>query len=415
MKPQTSSSGSDIGILGGGQLSRMLVQAAQRQGLSVHALVESEKSSAARLGKKSNVKFSLGEVREDLDSLGALSDFLESCSVVTFENEFVDCRVLAAVSMELGTKFVPQISVLMRLQDKLLQKETFTQLGLTSAAYQVIDEAHAAESIRAAFQRFQKGLVLKWAKFGYDGYGNKVFRPGASHEGALEFCEKAWRKGSRVYAEEFIPFQRELAITACHSLSGDLIYYPLVVTEQKNGACHRVSGPATSLGVASGLEKEAQTAAEKLARRFPLHGVFSIEFFETVDHRLILNELAPRVHNSAHYSIDTCDISQFENHLKAVQGQALSPVQASPFFFMLNLLAPRPTQSSPLAQLAAVPATAPAGVPDFAHLHWYDKDRFTPGRKMGHLSFSAATIEELNQKIQICMQWENQWLEKVLK
>jgi 5-(carboxyamino)imidazole ribonucleotide synthase len=354
-----------LGILGTGQLSMMLTEAAGPMGLK----------TLAYDGR--------------LEDEAALSRFFAECSrvarapTVIFENEFVDCDLLERAGKPHGVRFVPGLAAIRELQDKILQKRRLEQLGIPTAAWLPIGEGEEPAAFLArAGQRFSRGFVLKWARMGYDGKG--VLVVGSSSSAAETFVSEAASRGIPVYAEEKIAFRRELAILSVYSTKGEQAHYPLVVSVQREGICRTVTGPATGLGVAEGLEKEAREAAVKLARSIDLFGAFALEFFETEAGQLLVNEIAPRVHNSAHYTQDSARTSQFENHLRAALGMPLGDTACTPAFAMVNLIGP------PGASRLSLPASLGPGI-----LHWYGKRDLRPGRKMGHLNGASESPEGL--------------------
>ena len=156
----------------------------------------------------------------------------------------------------------------------------------------------------------------------------------------MEFCGHAIDRGLSLFAESLVPFKQELAIIGCRSITGEFMSYPLVLSEQRNGICWDVTGPATALGVDPSLAAQAAVFARAVAEAAQIVGCFALEFFETADGKLWVNEMAPRVHNSGHYTQDACATSQFENHWRAVLGLPLGAADARPAFVMGNLLGP---------------------------------------------------------------------------
>jgi 5-(carboxyamino)imidazole ribonucleotide synthase len=246
--------------------------------------------------------------------------------------------------------------------------------------------------------------VVKWSKFGYDGRGVSLVTDETSLRTAKASCKVAQARGIQLYAEAKVSFVRELAIIGCHSTNGDFANYPLVISEQEHGVCRRVKGPATSLGVNARFETLAVQYAEKLAKALPLYGAFGVELFETSEGDLWVNEIAPRVHNTGHYTQDACTSDQFENHLRALTGQMLGSTNTRPFFAMLNLLGPQGLQGRFEGGLKALPAPSPE-----IALHWYSKDELFPGRKLGHLNCVAENREQLTSRIALMDNYEAQW------
>lgn len=302
-------------------------------------------------------------------------------------------------------RFIPGIQTLYLLQDKLRQKEILLRLEIPFAPYWKMPKD--SEPVRWCLELRESlghDLVLKWAKLGYDGKGTLILVGDASdHQKSISsFVKKALALGVDVFAEKKIGFKRELAILGVYSTQGEFKHYPLVISEQENGICKRVRGPAVLLGVDPKLEKLAMEYAEKLARELsseePFGGVFAMEFFETEKGELLVNEIAPRVHNTGHYSIDASQTSQFENHWRGVLGMPLGACSSQGVFAMLNLLGvdkkvqglPNPTSR--------------------LHLHWYGKSEMRSGRKMGHLTAvgeSESDMPGLMMELENC---EKLWL-----
>jgi 5-(carboxyamino)imidazole ribonucleotide synthase len=373
-----------VGILGGGQLGCMLADAALGLGLEPILLADATSPAAALFSERT--------VRGSVTDTAVLRDFLSRAPVVAFENEFLDCDALQSAAQGLSVRYAPGLDVVRVLQDKLRQKELLTRLGIPTAEFLSIQPSTGSADAwtHQAYDALEGEVVLKWSRLGYDGKGVCLARDSADgRKEALEFCQASLARGIAVYAERKIAFKRELAIVAARSGGAsrptDLIAYPLVVSEQERGVCKRVLGPATALGVPPRLEIEATEAARKLGDALGLEGVFAIELFESAAGEILVNEIAPRVHNSGHYSQDACRVSQFENHWRAILGAPSAPKPRAGFG-MLNLLGPEGMALS----LAQSRDTLPfSRVPEPARLHWYGKSEIRPGRKVGHLN--AAT------------------------
>jgi 5-(carboxyamino)imidazole ribonucleotide synthase len=372
-----------VGIIGGGQLARMLAESAHRLGLHPIVLAASSDDPAARLAPDALY----GSWQDPV----VLRRFFLQAPLVAFENEFVPCEALEQASAGLGTRFLPELGTLFQLQDKIRQKEILYRLGIPTSPYEVLPrDARPDEWVRAMYARFEGAVVFKWAQLGYDGKGTCI----TDHaDEAARFCAEAAARGMRVFVERRVAFRRELAVVACHSTSGEFAAYPLVISQQANGICRLVSGPATALGVEGRLEPVAHGYARKLAEALPIHGTFAVELFETPEGELWVNELAPRVHNTGHYTQDAAATSQFENHWRAVLGLPLGDVATAPGFAMLNLLGPGepPRLLPPLSSRV--------------HLHWYGKRESRPGRKLGHLNGragSAAEVKGLVRELEAC-------------
>jgi 5-(carboxyamino)imidazole ribonucleotide synthase len=395
MGTPASAKGTKVGILGGGQLARMLVEGAKPLGLEVRVLCAAKDDPAARLAPAS-----LGT----LEDPRVLRDLYTHSSLVTFENEFVDTVPLVRLAAEFPKlTFQPSLVVLERLQDKLNQKEILDSLGIPTAKWK---EVPSARDWGEVAKEFPKGAVLKWARMGYDGKGLLFFDPAKPDPTAVEnFFEAAAKKGARVYAEEKIPFRRELALVGCRSASGAFAAYPLVQSRQERGICKLVTGPAVKLGNSPEQETRVTESARRLMEALGYVGALALELFESDKGDVLVNEIAPRVHNSGHYTQDAGVTSQFENHWRAVLGLPLGETKPKSFFAMLNLLGP---EGISLPSGSILPA-APAG----AKLHWYEKKEIRSRRKMAHLNATATSQNELDRMVKSLEEADAQWAKRL--
>lgn len=390
-----------VGILGGGQLARMLVEAALPLGLEPVVFTDDPLSPAARICPW----VQLGSVED----AAALEAFLSSVSVVAFENEFIDTERLRQAARGDSVRFEPGLETLHRLQNKLSQKQILESLGIPGAPYQVIQKGPGLDTgIAAVRAGFPEGCVFKWSRMGYDGKGVLLSGPETEAEVIHRFCEHGFSRPAEVYVEQKIRFRRELALVAARSCRGEFSSWPLVISEQEAGICRRVWGPATNFGVAPELEAQARQYAAKLAEALEMTGVFALEMFETVDGELLVNEIAPRVHNSGHYTQDGARTSQFSNHWRAILGLPLGPTDTPAAFAMLNLLGPAGVR------LQKAPSPLPQPEPDI-HLHWYDKAGIRPHRKLGHINRSAATAAEMAGILDSLEHYQHIWEQSLRK
>ncbi|MFZ9595919.1 MAG: 5-(carboxyamino)imidazole ribonucleotide synthase [Bdellovibrionia bacterium] len=389
-----------VGILGGGQLALMLAHAAARMGMRPVIFAESAEAPAARVHRD--------VVLGAMDDEAALRHFFSQVDLVVFENEFVDCDLLRAQAQGFDVRFAPDLSVLQLLQDKVSQKRTLKNLGIPTPEFRVLSRSWGqfSREVHQCLQSWKGQCVFKWSRQGYDGKGVLFFsaQDAAQSTQKLEaFFQGAKERGSDIYAEPRVVFQRELAILGVQSQAGQFMTYPLVISEQHQGVCSQVLGPAQAFGVSSELQTQAHDWAQKLAQKTGLKGVFALEFFESAQGKLWVNEIAPRVHNSGHYTQNACSTDQFENHLRAVWGMSLGEVHVHPCFGMINLLGPE-SWAGPLE-----PVFWPKLAPQM-NLHWYGKLESRPGRKLGHLNATASSPQQMLQTIQILRQWQARWL-----
>ena len=390
-----------VGILGGGQLARMLALSAHPLGLVPVALAE---------GRNTPVGQVVSELVEgDERDADALSRFLASVQVVAFENEFVDCARVISAADRIGSVQLPGVRAMQALQDKSKQKECFLELGISSADYVLYQSEQTIEAwLREVSERYPQGAVLKWGMHGYDGKGLMFFGAGVSFPEATAFVTRGVEKGIRVYAEERVSFAHELALVACRSRSGAFAHYPLVFSKQHQGICLEVTGPATRFGIPEEVEGRAVAYAEAISRNKNIVGCFALECFYLPNGALLVNELAPRVHNSGHFTLDAASTSQFENHWRALLGIALGSTNTSPGFVMRNVLGPEGFQSEGKSVCLPRPNEP-------LHLHWYGKSEVRAGRKLGHLNARAESEEELNRLKKECEEVVESWRKEVLR
>lgn len=360
-----------VGILGGGQLAQMLTQAAIGLGLETAIYDQQPDTPAARLTQHRAVG-SWGD-------RAALLAFARGCDVVTLENEFILAEPLRAL-VAAGVPVYPTPDTLAVVQDKYLQKQCYSEASLPVPPFAAVATPEEALGFAGTYGY---PFVLKARYGGYDGYGNATI---AGADALPADWERLARGGERaLMAEAFVPFVRELAVMVLRARDGEVRAYPVVETIQQNHICHVVRAPMalpleTSM-IVTGLAVEAVRALDGV-------GVFGVELFLLADDSVLLNEVAPRPHNSGHYTIEGCVTSQFENHLRAVLGWPLGLTDmVAPAAVMVNILGARDGQAAPDAAAAAL------GV-EGAHLHLYGKREVRVGRKMGHVTAIAQTMSE---------------------
>jgi len=348
-----------IGILGGGQLGYMLALAGYPLGLHFRFLDPSPEAPVGRIAQR---------VTADYTDQAALEKFSNGLELVTYE--FENVPVEAAKFLAERVPVYPPPAALEAAQDRLAEKMLFRNLGIGTTDFLPI--ANAAE-LKAAVKELGLPAVLKTSRMGYDGKGQWTLRTAEDVAKA-----KAELPSVDLILERFVPFRHELSVLAVRSGNGETAFYPLVENHHRGGILR------LSLAPAPGLEPNVQRAAEDIARRvlesLKYVGVLAIEFFEH-EGRLLANEMAPRVHNSGHWTIEGAITSQFENHLRAVLGLPLGSTGVPGHCAMLNLIGDLPETPEVLA------------VAD-AHLHLYGKAA-RPGRKLGHVTLHAASPERL--------------------
>lgn len=349
-----------VGVIGGGQLAWMMAGAAEKLGITLLVQTPNLTDPAVAIATET--------VLAPVDDIAATTQLAVQAEVITFENEFVDLEGLASLEAQ-GVCFRPRLTTLVPLLDKYHQRRYLRELGLPTPQFINLQDHLDPDAIA------QLGfpLVLKARRHGYDGQGTFVIQD-------LAELEAVWQKLDRapVLLEAFVPFERELAAIAARGVSGEVVIFPIVETQQVDQVCRRVIAPAE---LAPQVQAEVEAIARTLLNSLQAVGVFGIELFLTADNQVLVNEIAPRTHNSGHFSLDACVTSQFEQHLRAVSGLALgNPALTSAGAVMVNLLGYETSQSDYAAkrqQLAAIPE---------ATVHWYGKTESRPGRKLGHVT-----------------------------
>ncbi len=357
-----------LGIIGGGQLAKMTALSALQLGCDVAVLERNPVSPAAVLATHSLVG--------DWDSPAELQRLGAHCDVVTLENEFVDAASLAALE-KAGHKIFPKPHSIALIQDKLIQKQTLAAASLPVPAFRAVANPDA---VAAAARELGLPLLLKARRNAYDGKGNVTVR-------SLDEIPAAWRKlgghdGNELFVEAFCPFTSELAVIITRGRHGECATYPLVETVQRDHICHLVRAPAA---VSPAIAERAFDIARRAVTAVGAVGSFGVEMFLTASGEVFVNELAPRVHNSGHYTIEACVCSQFENHVRAVLGWPLgSTAMVAPAAVMVNLLGvgKGPGRPAGLDRALAVPGV---------HVHIYGKAMSNAGRKMGHVTALGET------------------------
>lgn len=360
-----------VGVIGGGQLARMMVPPAIHLGLEISVLAETEGMSAARAADM------VGDYR-DPETVYA---FAETVDVVTFDHEHVPHEILNELERR-GVAVHPRPHALQYAQDKILMREKLAELGVPIPAWAAVDSEEALqEFIDANGGR----AVVKTARGGYDGKGVRVVSQADEVRDWFTALAEDGR-GGFLLVEELVDFTRELAQLVARRPSGETRAWPLVETIQQDGVCAEVLAPAP----VSNPETAAEAAriGAVVAQGVDATGVLAVEMFETRDGRVLVNELAMRPHNSGHFSIEGSLTSQFEQHLRAVTDLPLGdPAMAAPFAVMVNVLG-GPVEGPMPVRYADVLAAHPA-----AKIHSYGKLP-RPGRKVGHVTVVGTSLED---------------------
>lgn len=355
-----------IGIVGGGQLARMMAQAAISLGLGLELLSVAADDAAAQVIPRTF----LGE-HTDLAALRALAT---DCDVVTFDHEHVPGSLIRQLTAE-GHRLLPSAAALHYAQDKAAMRTRLASIGAPIPDFAVTTAAELPAALTAFRARGHQGtVVLKTATGGYDGRGVYFLQPG-------DRLPELAREGTLVL-EQYVPLSRELAALVARSSTGELCAWPVVETVQRDGICVEVIAPAPNLS--SQQAAAATELALQLAQELDVVGVLAVELFAT-DTGLVVNELAMRPHNSGHWTIDGAVTGQFEQHLRAVAGWPLGLTAArQPVSVMANVLGGSATGAGAAVPIAERIGMLAARLPN-AKVHWYGKG-IRPGRKLGHVT-----------------------------
>jgi 5-(carboxyamino)imidazole ribonucleotide synthase len=351
-----------IGILGAGQLARMLALAGASLGQRFLVVDSAEDACAGQVAPL---------LRADWRDAAALDSFARQVDVATFDFENVPADVAQRLTGQ--TRVFPNPDALAVAQDRLAEKTLFAEIGLDTPAFRPVD---SPETLAEAIAAVGLPAILKTRRLGYDGKGQQLLRDAAD-------ANTAWQAlgGAPSILEAFVPFQRELSVIAVRSRSGDFRHYPPTRNWHASGVLSASLAP-----LADGpLERRAVAHARRLAERLDYVGVLALELFVDGD-RLLGNEMAPRVHNSGHWTIEGAVCSQFENHVRAVAGLPLGDTAARMPSVMLNWIGALPDRDVVLAE------------PD-AHWHDYGKSP-RPGRKVGHATLCAPSPAALRERLE---------------
>ncbi|HEX5744033.1 MAG TPA: 5-(carboxyamino)imidazole ribonucleotide synthase [Candidatus Saccharimonadales bacterium] len=359
-----------IGIVGGGQLGRMLTEAALPLGFKVIVLDPGENCPAAQAGAEQIVGGLYDH--EALKELAARADF------ITVEIEHLDAGLLQEL-VDNGKPVDPAPKTVRLIQDKYEQKKFLRKNAVPIADFVEITDTASA---RKALDKFNGKMLLKSRMGAYDGRGNAVVARAEDIGPAMETL------GDNLYAEKFVPFKKELAVMVARDQGGNVACYPITETVHERNICVETFTPADVGGAAV---KRTEEVALSVAQHLEGAGVFGIEMFLTADDNILVNEIAPRVHNSGHYTMEACETSQFEQHVRAITGMELGSTDLKvPAAAMINILGERdgPTEVKGLDEAQAIQGVS---------VHMYGKSPTKIDRKMGHITAVADTLEEARE------------------
>jgi 5-(carboxyamino)imidazole ribonucleotide synthase len=369
-----------IGVIGGGQLAWMLGLAAKKMGYEFWVQTPHTTDPA--------VTIATGTILAPIADAVATAHLAECCDVITFENEFVNLSALQHLADQ-GVNFAPRLENLAPLLDKYDQRCYLQKIGLPTPNFCVLTRNETGD-----FENpWGFPVVLKARRQGYDGRGTSILESYEALKNAVQD-----HNPEDFLLEEFIPFERELAVMIARSPGGEIALYPVVETQQENQVCRFVLAPAP---IPESLQEAVRAMAKTFMEKLNGIGIFGLELFLAPNDRLLVNEIAPRTHNSGHYTIEACETSQFQQQLNAILNLPLgSPTLTCASAVMINLLGYESATSEYATQrqkLAAIP---------HASLHWYGKTQARPGRKLGHLTIvsdqpsNSLDLAILNQQVE---------------
>ena len=347
--------GSTIGIIGGGQLGRMLAMAAARLGYRTLVLEPQQDCPAAQVANR--------QIVAAYDDATALAELAAASAVVTYE--FENVPVAAARRLSDAVAVYPPARALEVAQDRVTEKQFLNGIGIATADFRPVD---SDADLAAALKAFDGSGILKTRRLGYDGKGQRVFR-NMEAGGYAGTCEAMGNVP--LILEAFVPFTREVSIIAARGADGGIVAYDPAENVHRHGILHTSTVPAA---IAPRTAEAAREAAARILAALDYIGVIGVEFFVLADGSLLANEIAPRVHNSGHWTEAACAVSQFEQHVRAIAGLPLADASRHSNCVMENLIGD---------DVLRVPGLL--AEPDLV-LHLYGKAEARPGRKMGHFT-----------------------------
>ncbi|XP_058212579.1 phosphoribosylaminoimidazole carboxylase, chloroplastic-like isoform X1 [Rhododendron vialii] len=383
-----------VGVLGGGQLGRMLCQAASQMAIKVIVLDPEENCPAGAL--------SHCHVVGSYDDSVTVKEFAKRCSVLTFEIEHVNVETLEKLEQR-GLNVQPKASTIRIIQDKYLQKVHFSRHGIPLPKFMKIDDP---ESAKKAGDLFGYPFMIKSKRLAYDGRGNAVAKREEEISSAVQVPLIIWATlfaalggyDHGLYVEQWAPFVKELAVIVARGRDKSILCYPVVETIHRENICHIVKAPAN---VPLKIRKLATDVAYKAVCSLEGAGVFAVELFLTEDGQILLNEVAPRPHNSGHHTIESCFTSQYEQHLRAILGLQLGdPSMKTQAAIMYNILGE--DKGEPGFLLAYQLIGRALGISG-ATVHWYDKPEMRKQRKMGHITIVGPSMAIVETRLKLML------------
>lgn len=357
--------GQTIGILGGGQLGRMMATAAKHMGYRIAVLDPTPDCPTAQVADH--------HIIANFDDMKGIKQLAEVSDTVTYEFENVD--LTAARFLEENSKLPQGANLLEVTQDRENEKKVMVESGLPVASFAIVHDKD--EFLRAA-QDISFPFVVKTCRGGYDGKGQLKVENESELASGIAFVEKH----KRIIVEQWVPFDKEVSVLFTRTAAGNTAFFPVAENKHKDHILDTTIAPAR---VSDHVKQKALKAAQLAADAIGVVGTFAIEMFVRGD-EIYINEMAPRPHNSGHYTIEACTVSQFEQHIRAICGLPLLPVEFIGAAKMVNLLGEDVNEY--LARITEIPS---------AHFHIYGKKEAKAKRKMGHLTFVARNLDELER------------------
>ncbi len=364
-----------IGIIGGGQLGKMMIQEAKKMGFYITVLDPTEKCPCDSICDE--------HIIADFDNREAIRLLSSKSDVVTYEFEHIDYKELMALEAE-GKKIYPTAKSLKIIQNKMTQKQALKKGNIPTADFIA---TKTENEIYKAGETFGYPFILKTCTGGYDGKGNALVK---DKESVTEAFKALGSGKTPLMAEKFVNFKMEISVLACRGLTGETKVYPVGDNRHINNILHETIVPAK---INEDTTEKSMELAEKVMEVFEGIGMFCVEMFVTEDNDVLINEVAPRPHNSGHYSIEGCITSQFENHIRAITGLPLGSTKLIRPTVMINLLGEESSTGT-----AEVVGAEDALKTEGLKLHIYGKKITSPRRKMGHLTVTAKDIDSAIEK-----------------
>lgn len=358
-----------IGIVGGGQLGKMMILDAKRLDYYFVILDPTKNCPADSIADE--------HIVAGFDDLEAIKELASKVDVVTFEFEHINVKALQVLE-ESGHKVYPSSETLLHIQNKYEQNLWLREHGIAIPDFV---EINRKEDMKKVGNQFGYPMILKTCTGGYDGKGNAVIH---TEDETGEAFQTLGAGKLPLMIEEYIPFEKEVSILVCRSTNGDIKVFPVAENVHVNSILDETTVPAL---ISESTNQEAMEVAKKAIKAFNGYGMFCIELFVTKEGHILVNEIAPRPHNSGHYTIEGCITSQYENHIRAILGQPLGDTSLIRPCAMKNLIGEH-------SGIAEVKGLEEAYQDSKVKIHIYGKEKVEKGRKLGHITATAATIEE---------------------